>query len=225
MVQQRLTAAKLSSCPANVPSSGARMPRSTDKGACITGWRLGVCLFVCRFANLNREASMVQRSGSRRLATVVAGSLILGAQACSVATPFPEWRVTRYGPVVSARVGRSLQLTSTAAPGGLTFRRLLDRRVTYRLRVVGSQVHGSTVGRLTFGSAEPEWFTAPNGGAFAFNIVNAPSVELVLYSEKPHTYRLDELTIEKCGRCLSDDALRRMLLKERPSLQTDLHQD
>ena len=168
---------------------------------------------------------MVQRFGSRRLATVMSGSLILAAQACSVATPFPEWGVTQYGPVVWARVGRSLQLTSTTAPGGLTFRRLLDRRVTYRLRVAGSQVRGSTVGRLKFGSSEPEWFTAPNGGEFAFNIANEPSVELGLYSEKPHTYRLDELRIEECGRCLSDDALRRMLLKELPSLQTDLHQD
>ena len=92
------------------------------------------------------------------------------------------------------------------APGGLFFRQALGTRNTYRLTIAGHGRVGHTTVRLVFAGATPQWFPAPEGST-TLTVAGSPSIEVVVYSDTPYAYHLDNLQADACSDCQTPAAV------------------
>lgn len=139
--------------------------------------------------------------GSSAVATPLSASTLPSAQNPKPPSEFHGWRIETFGPVaVVVASDDDVQLSSTSAPGGMFFRRTLTAGASYRLTIIGHVRSGQTTVRLTLGQSQPQWFPAPDGQKIMTFIASA-SVEVVVYSDTPYEYRLQDLVLEPCDDC------------------------
>ena len=137
---------------------------------------------------------------------------------------FRGWRLESYGTAEWASDASGATLASSAGAGGVFFRQALDPARTYRLQMAGREVSGGTTVRLTVGNVEPRWFRAPSGTRH-LTVSGSDKVEVVVYGDAAHTYRLETLAMEECAACLTDPQLVRLIHAAIPQLQGLLERD
>jgi hypothetical protein len=143
---------------------------------------------------------------------------------CVLPAEFRGWKLESYGTAEWAADAISTTLASSAGAGGVYFRRTIDPALTYRLQIAGRELSGVTTVRLTIGKNAPRWFRAPDSPR-RFTVSGSDSIEVVVYGDGTHSYRLDAIAMDECPSCLTDPQLVRQIHAAIPGLQDLLEHD
>ena len=104
-----------------------------------------------------------------------------------------------------------------SAPAGLFLREKLDPKKRYKLRVKGT---GEPITmRLQIDDKAYAYIAAPLGVTDR-TIAGASRLELLFYSDKPASYRLESAEIEECSECRTAEDLRKRIINEVPEVTT-----
>ena len=152
---------------------------------------------------------------------IIAGSaacrLLLVVMLMFATTPVVAFdRSLWHSPVISDKSGVT-EIRIESAPAGLFLREKLDPKKRYKLRVKGT---GQPITmRLQIDDKTREYLVAPMG-ATDRTIADASRLELLFYSDKPASYRIESAEIKECPKCRTIDDLRKRILNEVPEVAT-----
>ena len=119
-------------------------------------------------------------------------------------------------PIILDKAGVT-EIRIETAPAGLFLRENLNSKMRYKLRVKGAG--GPITMRLRIDDKAPEYLAAPSGTTDR-PITGASRLELLFYSDKPASYRLESAEIKECPNCRTIDDLRKRILNEVPEVTT-----
>jgi hypothetical protein len=152
----------------------------------------------------------------------IAAALIIG---CARPASFPGWQLEPYGAVEWHTDRSGMQLGGTSGSAGMYFRRQIDPSTRYRLTLAGHPMSGQTTVRLTFGNTPPRWLAAPDGAIAIDTTPGQSSIEVIVYSDTPYRYHVDDLRLDECSGCMVDAELKRLVVADRPALPQLLQSD
>jgi hypothetical protein len=119
-------------------------------------------------------------------------------------------------PIISDKSGVT-EIRIETAPAGLFLRERLDPMKRYKLKVKGRG--GPITMRLQIDNKAQEYLAAP-AGVTDRTITGASHLELLFYSDKPATYRLESAEIEECPNCRTINDLHKRIVNEVPEVAT-----
>jgi hypothetical protein len=132
----------------------------------------------------------------------------------AVAERFPGWRLEPYNDLMPSSSSSSVTLAG-AGNSGLYFRRDLDPSKTYRLNLEGA---GASALRLRYGDQSPLYHSAPTG-SLSYLVDGISGIELLYFSDKAFSYRIQKIDIVECPTCLTDTKLKSLLTRTIPGIE------
>jgi hypothetical protein len=134
------------------------------------------------------------------------------------------WTIDTYNQPTVENADGTLSISAANPPAGLVFRKALNANMIYRVRVKGSQLKGRTTLRITIGKQQPSYGAAPDGD-FSRIVSGASAIELLLYGDAAFTYGLQEITIEECPNCFTDEKLKNIIRGALPGIDEQARSD
>jgi hypothetical protein len=127
----------------------------------------------------------------------------------------PTRTATYRRPRLSNDGGRLIVETTRPSPAGVAVDFKLDPHVKYRLVVRGRAVQGPVSLRLRRSHGPYAYELAPDGERH-YTIVGEQDLQVLVFADTAFRYALDEISLEACRGCRTDDDLRTLILTERP---------
>ncbi len=105
-----------------------------------------------------------------------------------------KWETEMYNDPQLKSTNNSLTITGNSTSSGIYFRRSVNEKEKYKLKIVG-KTHSTPVSlRLRIDDNEPQWLKAPNGNAI-IPISKAKKVEVLIYSDTRFKYEISNFTL------------------------------